>query len=606
MLIVVGAVRRSSKQRQSSAVVVVAKPPKRSKCPLWSQMLVDRIRLLARIQPTTHCDTDTNHTNTATATIARFSSLSFFFIHFFFLPPPRPATMTISNSSFFFFPASSSLQSRHRIHHRNNNYKKKPFRIRIRLRGLLVVLVSVLLLLFFFLLVFSSRWSWILGVTPSTPASVSTLSSSSSSSTSSLSRMHDTTTITTLYRPPIHTLIGSSSNTNTNSSNKQQQQQVRIISNVQFLLDFVIVGFAKCATTSILKWLDRHSEIATFAEEVWSLKRNQPQQLVRRLYFQLPQDTTQQIYRRGYKNPAEITDTLVWTKHYPQWFPKTSLLISIRNPFAWFVSLYNFRLSKLTSLPTPDKLIGPCMTGMKSTCTHKGNYGYHLMRLGKHTRVLTTTTSSSMTEKEKEDMARLLLHDSSNNNNNNNNNNPYYNNYTRASLEDVIVNHYKRLSFDHRQTPFLQNPVWLLHVEELSDHNATRRDLLRRNLANFLHLSSPLMDPLQSERVRPGKFKDETSSSSDGGEEGKDSSSNASTSIIINKPWLTLDDICRQPHYQRLHSELLRLARTNSLWIRLVFLKAPDVQVNSREYSEELLQAWMVDPCENIVRNTAV
>jgi hypothetical protein len=41
----------------------------------------------------------------------------------------------------------------------------------------------------------------------------------------------------------------------------------RITGDVQFLLDFAIIGFAKSGTTALSKWLDTHPEISDFLHE---------------------------------------------------------------------------------------------------------------------------------------------------------------------------------------------------------------------------------------------------------------------------------------------------------------------------------------------------
>ena len=44
-----------------------------------------------------------------------------------------------------------------------------------------------------------------------------------------------------------------------------------IIGDVQFLLDFAVVGHGKCGTTTLMHWLADHPEIQCFREEIWEL-----------------------------------------------------------------------------------------------------------------------------------------------------------------------------------------------------------------------------------------------------------------------------------------------------------------------------------------------
>jgi len=109
-----------------------------------------------------------------------------------------------------------------------------------------------------------------------------------------------------------------------------------IIGDVQFLLDFAIVGFGKCGTSTMMHWLADHPEVQSFREEVWDLMRHQPGDLVRRLYLDLPPGP----YKRGYKSPSEIVQFHI-IKYFRTIFPKTRLIIGLRNPVRWFESLYS-------------------------------------------------------------------------------------------------------------------------------------------------------------------------------------------------------------------------------------------------------------------------
>ena len=70
-----------------------------------------------------------------------------------------------------------------------------------------------------------------------------------------------------------------------------------IVGDVQFLLDFSIIGFGKCGTSTMMHWLAGHEEIQSFRTEIWDLMGHRPDNLVRQLYQELPVGN----YKRGYK-----------------------------------------------------------------------------------------------------------------------------------------------------------------------------------------------------------------------------------------------------------------------------------------------------------------
>lgn len=85
-------------------------------------------------------------------------------------------------------------------------------------------------------------------------------------------------------RPPLDELIDPNNNT--------------IVGSVQFLLDFSIIGFGKCGTSTMMHWLAGHEDVQSFRTEIWDLMGHRPDQLIRRLYQELPGGGN---YKRGYK-----------------------------------------------------------------------------------------------------------------------------------------------------------------------------------------------------------------------------------------------------------------------------------------------------------------
>eukprot|EP00977_Amphora_coffeiformis_P003397 scaffold630_cov174-Amphora_coffeaeformis.AAC.17 len=102
----------------------------------------------------------------------------------------------------------------------------------------------------------------------------------------------------------------------------------RIIGNVQFLLDFAIIGFGKAGTSTLMDWLAAHPVVAMFAREVYDLVQQRPAHLVQSLYEDLPAGDQ---YMRGYKNPLEITQPHV-LDYYRTYWPQTKLICGLRHP----------------------------------------------------------------------------------------------------------------------------------------------------------------------------------------------------------------------------------------------------------------------------------
>jgi len=109
-------------------------------------------------------------------------------------------------------------------------------------------------------------------------------------------------------RPPFSDLIGDN---NTN-----------ITGDVQFLLDFAIIGHAKTGTSALLNWLCSHEEVQMHYGEKHSLKNNKPAELVSLLY-DLPPG------KRGYKAPNDIRRQALLNALHSYWpYTKLSLLLA--------------------------------------------------------------------------------------------------------------------------------------------------------------------------------------------------------------------------------------------------------------------------------------
>jgi hypothetical protein len=113
-----------------------------------------------------------------------------------------------------------------------------------------------------------------------------------------------------------------------------EQQQKRF----QHLLDFAIVGFAKCGTTTLGRWLQQHPQAQIFHEENYNMR--QFNRMIVDLRNLAQNVTNATAYRFGYRCPHDVQIESVM-KDLSTVFPKTKLIVSVRHPVVWFESFYN-------------------------------------------------------------------------------------------------------------------------------------------------------------------------------------------------------------------------------------------------------------------------
>jgi len=148
-----------------------------------------------------------------------------------------------------------------------------------------------------------------------------------------------------------------------------------IVGDPQVLLQFAIVGFGKCGTTTLLRWLSSHPQLQMLSSEVWALVSREPHALIRRLHRSLSHPHK----RRGYKCPGDVLSPISMAQYYREYWPSAKLIIAIRHPVLWFRSLYNFRVQNYLEFERmlhPNDLIGPCTHGSMKTCTRRGFFAY--------------------------------------------------------------------------------------------------------------------------------------------------------------------------------------------------------------------------------------
>lgn len=310
-----------------------------------------------------------------------------------------------------------------------------------------------------------------------------------------------------------------------------------VIGDPQFLLDFAIIGVEKCGTSTLMIWLGGHPELQCPQEENYSLMSDNPGQLVQDAYAMAPYED----FKRGYKNPVDLFYPGTSMKYLDQYFPKTRLIVTLRNPIRYFESLYNFRIQnhnqgnwERSHINTPFERIGQCIDGSSDGCTEHAHFGLWLYRLGK---------TLSLPDSE---MQRA---------------------FAEATPHGTIkLGPVKRM----------ENPIFLTEMTQFADKDAARQTMLKEDLRDFLGLTENFSSG--APHKKPGKVW---------------------TSDIQTVRDSFKIDICRE-EFQPVRDVLLKGARETSAWIRESFIKAPDVYISSPEFFEDAMLAWMDDPCDEL------
>jgi hypothetical protein len=310
-------------------------------------------------------------------------------------------------------------------------------------------------------------------------------------------------------------------------------QNNTIIGDVDFLLDFAIVGHCKTGTTFLANWLSSHSEIdgSWNERETHHLTSLRASRMVEHLYNNNQRHHPDQ--RHAYKAPRDIYNPNV-VRLLAQYFPTTKLIVGLRSPLEYFESFYNYRIARKNySMPAAELLVGPCMREMPSyqerldrleqlgglndqgVCTDGTNYHWHLSYLGK-------------TEQYRND--------------------PDY----RRLLGPA--------AFRQPSIP-VPNPVFLYEMRQLLQPSP----VFRRDLQHYLNLSTPLNMPTHP----PGL-------------------DNVYEHVHLN--------LC-DPKCALVRRKLLNNGRRAVAWILRYFVDAPGVSVSEKQVFGKLLRDWKVDPC---------
>jgi hypothetical protein len=149
-----------------------------------------------------------------------------------------------------------------------------------------------------------------------------------------------------------------------------------ITGNVNWLLDFAIVGFPKAGTSTLMLYLQKQTKsIFIFDQERCEMGYNQHVPLLADLY-----KNYQPHLKMGIKCPRDLEVDLALA-NYHQFFPTTKFIVGIRHPILWFQSFYNFRITNDYPMPPPQQLVGRCKRANQGVCTFRANFSNHLQQI---------------------------------------------------------------------------------------------------------------------------------------------------------------------------------------------------------------------------------
>lgn len=149
-----------------------------------------------------------------------------------------------------------------------------------------------------------------------------------------------------------------------------------ITRNVNWLLDFAIIGFPKTGTSTLMHYLSNQTDsVFIFEHERCGIAWGQTVRLLEALHKNYRENI-----HMGIKCPSNLeSDNAL--KEYDKDFPETKFIIGLRNPVLWFESFYNFRIDNGYNMKRPQELIGPCRKGYHHVCTNRANFGKFLKRI---------------------------------------------------------------------------------------------------------------------------------------------------------------------------------------------------------------------------------
>ena len=315
------------------------------------------------------------------------------------------------------------------------------------------------------------------------------------------------------------------------------------ITNRTVALSFLVAGYPKSGTTSLLYAFKRHNQTIFPSREVCGVSSKRGLDKVGRELkeaFATTTTTTTTTTTPGSSDSATTSSssndvTIAGVKcpqaissphglqHLVEYSPELKLIVGLRHPVRLFESYYNYRITSMHDkgiqnfeAPPIESLIG-AENSWKDVSTDTSRFELGLQQLGK---------------------VRLSKHQM------------------------------KTLMSKHRVVAPVPFRVFLYTMEQIADHDKERSTKFGEDMQSFLGLSEPIV------------FTHE----------------NKNHFVGAKKHPETID-IC-EPRYDDLRQLLVSQGNTTQKWIKEKFLKSPDVSVGgSTHHFNELLSTWANDPC---------
>jgi hypothetical protein len=324
----------------------------------------------------------------------------------------------------------------------------------------------------------------------------------------------------------------------------------------QFLLDFAIIGNAKCGTSTIMNWLhSQYPHIQIPRDELYHLKSKQAWDLLGVFYhyFGGP-DKLLPHSIKGYKSPSDITNERP-IRLLRTYFPQTKLIVGLRHPIYMMESFYNFRIQNGYDMPPLTTLHYRNLANQYGVCWSRAEYHTMLMYLGK----------TNLTSKEELNLFPLPAKKQ------------IQKRTEERTNQEAVVNIQNQLE-PYARVP---NPLFLYDTKQLQsnvadDSNDSQPRFVAQfgiDMANFLGLSSPLPPP---PRHSPGKLLQ-----------------NATLQAQRNAKKIRICD----ESYREQRLQLLEIGSRAARWILDYLLPAKDVFVSNPHQFRELLEGYSQDPC---------
>ena len=305
-------------------------------------------------------------------------------------------------------------------------------------------------------------------------------------------------------------------------------------------LDFVIAGFPKTGTTSLLYAFSDHPETAIASSERCAVTSPMATDEIafKKLQEALSELSPSRHVKRAIKCPGAVYHAYNSIVRMEQHAPNAKFVIGVRHPILMLESYYNYRVTELhdrvnrtkepmEAIPPLDRLIG-LDKEWKGVSTESTDFKTYLLQFGK-TKVATrdlqdmTYSWNKLAEKK---------------------------NYNMAIKPNKI-------------------PIFLYTVDQLEDTgDSERSDAFRSGLQHFLGLQTPLK-PVGRENLNR---------------------------FVGKAAYPETVNICL-PKYNSMRRMLLMQGNRSAEWIETEFLQSPDVTVANRNHFLASIRSWSVDPC---------